>query len=117
MGDTCELSSRKHQIHDISYRSQDERGSSNHLGSVDIEDQGHLTEEHPRSAVTKDSSLQQFADNQTATAEETPYTATCLINDNNNKRKQSDSLPENNIDTKDLKNKEQNKDISLNTIP
>ena len=115
--DTCELSSRKHQIHDISYRSQDERGSSNHLGSVDIEDQGHLTEEHPRSAVTKDSSLQQFADNQTATAEETPYTATCLINDNNNKRKQSDSLPENNIDTKDLKHKEQNKDISLNTIP
>lgn len=115
--DTCELSSRKHQIHDISYRSQDEQRSSNHLISVDIEEQGHLTEEHPRSAVTKDSSLLQFADNQTATAEETPYTATSIINNNNNNRKQSDSLPNDNIDTKDLKNKENNKGITLNTTP
>ena len=117
--DTCELSSRKHQIHDISYRSQDEQGSSNQLASVDIEEQVRLTEVHPRSAATKDSSLLQFAENQAATAEETPYTATSIIinNNNNSKRKQSDSLPNDNIDTKDLKNDEPTKGIDSNAIP
>ena len=115
--DTCEFSSRKHQINDISYRSQEEQGSSSHLISVNIEEQKAHEPEDPRSAVTKDSSLLQFADNQTATAEETPYTATSIINNNNNKRKQSDSLPNENIDTNDLKNKEQIKGISLNATP
>ena len=121
VSDTCELSSRKHQIDDISYRSQDEQGSSNQLISVDLEEQGHQTEDHPRSAATKDSSLLQFADNQAATAEETPYTATSIIinNNNNSKRKQSDSLPNDNIDnnTKDLKHEEPTKGIDSNAIP
>ena len=37
--DTCEFSSRKHQINDISYISQEEQGSSSHLISVNIEEQ------------------------------------------------------------------------------